>query len=243
MAQTRVGIRNGALFNNNIITDGLVLHLDAGNTLSYPGTGTNWFDLTSNNNNGVLTNGAIYNSNNGGVISFDGLNDYVDFGGNILDNVISGNNNFTINCWVYKRSDNGMILSAWESSPNRKMYIGFIGGKFRLVGSSNGSNFFIAESNMLSNNNWYNITVTRLGNNGNSGIYIYINSILQSLSFTDIFTTIISNSINYRLGNRQELSSTFQYHGDIAQVKIYNKVLTQEEIQQNFNATKSRFGL
>ena len=62
-----------------IVQDGLVLNLDAGNTASYPGSGTTWFDLTSNNNDGTLINNPTFDSTNGGSIVFDGIDDYVSF--------------------------------------------------------------------------------------------------------------------------------------------------------------------
>ena len=60
-----------------IVTDGLVLALDAGNAKSYPGSGTAWTDLSGNSNNGTLTNGSTYSSVDGGAIVFDGSDDYV----------------------------------------------------------------------------------------------------------------------------------------------------------------------
>ena len=60
-----------------IVTNGLVLYLDAANKKSYPGSGTTWTDLSGNNNTGTLTNGPTFDSNNGGSIVFDGTNDYV----------------------------------------------------------------------------------------------------------------------------------------------------------------------
>ena len=64
-------------FSPKIVTNGLVLALDAANTKSYPGSGTVWSDLTPNGNNGALTNGPTFNSANGGSIVFDGTNDYL----------------------------------------------------------------------------------------------------------------------------------------------------------------------
>lgn len=61
--------------NPKIVTDGLVLCLDAANPKSYPGSGTVWSDLSGNGNNGTLVNGVGYNSNNGGYLTFDGSND------------------------------------------------------------------------------------------------------------------------------------------------------------------------
>ena len=75
----RFGVRSyvAPVSLSTIITTGLVLNLDAGNTASYSGTGTTWTDLSGNGNNGTLTNGTSYSSTNGGVMVFDGVNDYV----------------------------------------------------------------------------------------------------------------------------------------------------------------------
>mgnify|MGYP000212112688 CR=1 FL=1 len=75
---------------------GLVLHLDAGNTSSYPGTGTTWTDLSGNGYNGTFTNGPIFSAANGGCIVFDGVNDYV-AGGNLGSFYSQG----TISYWMY----------------------------------------------------------------------------------------------------------------------------------------------
>ena len=77
-----------------VITTDLVFYVDAGNTSSYPGTGTTWSDLSGNARNFTLTNGPIYNSGNGGYFAFDGVNDFAQ--GPSL-NVGTG---FTIECWV-----------------------------------------------------------------------------------------------------------------------------------------------
>ena len=75
----------GVAYNPNIVTDGLVLCLDAANKRSYPGTGTTWTDRSANGNNGTLTNGPTFDSANGGSIVFDGTNDYVTTTKNNLD--------------------------------------------------------------------------------------------------------------------------------------------------------------
>ena len=96
----------------SIVTDGLVLYLDAGNYLSYPGSGTVWEDLSSGGNNGTLTNGPTYSSDNAGSIVFDGVDDYVNLG-NIFNNVFAGlSPKFTISAWVKLNSvtDNTSIM-------------------------------------------------------------------------------------------------------------------------------------
>ena len=79
-----------------IVTDGLALCLDAGNTKSYSGSGTTWNDLSGNGNTGTLTNGPTYSSDNGGSIFFDGTNDYV----SLVDN-LGDPQQFTIEFWAY----------------------------------------------------------------------------------------------------------------------------------------------
>jgi hypothetical protein len=84
----------------NVVMDGLVLYLDAGNRISYPGTGTVWSDISRGGNNGTLTNGPTFNSGNGGSIVFDGTNDYAILG-NILNDVIAGNTpKYTFSVWI-----------------------------------------------------------------------------------------------------------------------------------------------
>jgi hypothetical protein len=119
-------------YYGGIVTNGLVLALDAAKKDSYPGSGTLWRDISGNGNNGTLTNGPTFNSGNGGSIVFDGVNDYVQYETS-LDPYISGNRDFTIELWVYKNtSGDGMIFSSWDDIPNRKFYIGYIGNTTAL---------------------------------------------------------------------------------------------------------------
>ena len=82
--------------SGHIVTDGLVLALDAANAKSYPGSGTTWSDLSGNRNTGTLTNGPTFNSGNGGGIVFDGVDDYVDCGNSSTLQINQG----TISAWV-----------------------------------------------------------------------------------------------------------------------------------------------
>ena len=81
------------LQSGHIITDGLVIALDAANTKSYPGSGTTWSDLSGNSNNGTLTNGPTFNSGNGGSIVFDGTNDYINTTIINVSNIFTDNSN------------------------------------------------------------------------------------------------------------------------------------------------------
>jgi hypothetical protein len=90
-------------YTGGIVTNGLVLNLDAAKVDSYPGTGTTWRDISGNNNNGTLTNGpTLTGSGKNLAITFDGTNDYTE----ILDNSIIdfGTSDFTSNIWIYPNS-------------------------------------------------------------------------------------------------------------------------------------------
>ena len=111
----------------NTVTSGIALLLDAGNTSSYPGTGTTWTDLSGNGYNGTLTNGPTYSSNNSGYIAFDGSNDVVT--GSIATSLFTGAH--TITCWFYRLS-----VTDWSGlfSNNTTVYSSSILG---FISSSN----------------------------------------------------------------------------------------------------------
>ena len=87
-----------------IITDGLKLWLDASNPSSYPGSGTTWYDLSGNGNNGTMVNGVTYSTANGGVMSFDGVNDIVNFTNSLIVNNLTGH---TISLWIKRNNKIG----------------------------------------------------------------------------------------------------------------------------------------
>ena len=86
--------------NQKIVTNGLVLHLDAAQRRSYSGTGTNWRDLISGVN-ATLTNGAVFNSSNGGNVSFDGVDDFVNTNRDIQ---FGANSSFSLESYFYLNS-------------------------------------------------------------------------------------------------------------------------------------------
>jgi hypothetical protein len=84
-------------YNTSLVRNGLVLYLDAANKKSYSGTGTSWIDLSGNSNNATLENGAGYNANNNGTMSFDAIDDYANITNSSIGNF--GTSNFSVNCW------------------------------------------------------------------------------------------------------------------------------------------------
>lgn len=226
----------GLIYNPSIVTDDLVLYLDAANPKSYPGTGTTWYDLSGNGNNGTLVNGVGYDATNKGSMTFDGVNDYITRSAiNVSyltvsawinwSNFISGNSGYAIisNC---SSSSNGFMLYQNAESPYNK-YI------FFLVASGIQG---ISSNILLSTNTWYNITVTYNGNY----IICYTNGIYDN-QVEKSGGPISTNPSNFLLGKVGYSDSFFP--GKISQVSIHNRALTAQEIQHNFNATRSRYNI
>lgn len=102
----------GLTHSPKIVTNGLVLALDAANNKSYPGSGVTWYDLSGNGNNGTLTNGPTFNVGNLGSIVFDGTNDYVSFNNSGTSTSFDfGTGDMTFTFW--------MLPSAWGDGASR----------------------------------------------------------------------------------------------------------------------------
>lgn len=220
-------------YGPRIVTDGLVLCLDAGNNKSYPGSGTAWTDLSGNSNNGTLTNGPTYSSNNKGVIVLDGSNDYISIQKNNVFNF--GTADFAICTWIYPTSLAGsptIFLGTQYYVANGILLYIDPAGKISVYTTSS----FSENVASIVINRWYYIVWTRI-----SGIsYIYNNMVLRdSRAFT--FNISINNAIVY--------GYDAQYAGDalkgyISHATVYSgKGLSYSEAIQNYNATKGRFNL
>jgi len=219
----------------DIITNGLVLHLDAADRKSYPGSGTVWTDRSGNGINGTLTNGTTFSGVNGGSLFFDGSNDYID-----TSLIVAPNSPFTISSWVYLASGHG----SYPMIASPKVHAGGGTGSFFGVNiGSNGAdgfNLYLGPSIQTNNNNapsintWHNAVAVYA-----STAKVYVNSVLLSESPSGSSAGFPEGPW---IGNGSVLSNSF-WKGNISQFSIYNRALSPTEIQQNFNATKSRFGL
>jgi len=222
-----------------LVTNNLILCLDAANLSSYPGSGTTWTDLSGNNNTGTLINGPTFNGSNGGSIVFNGTNNHVD----ITD--FSLGNQFTYSFWIKTSTTNlGQIIARGNSADNRGVgfYINNIGAEGKLGASGNngsGWNAATISNTIINDNQWHH--VVGVYNQTTNNCVGYVDGVL-GLSAT---ITMDSNSYtpkNTKIGRNQY--TTVQYYtGNIALGQIYNTGLTATEILQNYNSTKSRFGL
>jgi hypothetical protein len=214
-----------------ITTNGLVLYLDAANSKSYPGTGTTWTDLSSLSNNGTLTNGPIYSSANNGSIVFDGTNDYVDCGNNSSLNINTG----SILAWVKTTSPG----SSYRGIIVKQSNYGLFALDGTLVTYDWGNNLGRSTARRIDNGIWNFIAMSfsnNIGTPSNNAI-IYLNG-----------ASVLTTTIKY-LNNNQSIEigrgsvNIQQINANISNVMVYNIVLSANEILQNYNAFKGRYGL
>jgi hypothetical protein len=222
-----------------IVTDGLVLALDAGNVKSYASGSTTWFDKSGFSNNGTLINGPTYSSANGGSIVFDGVNDRV-----ILNNNFSGsiNNNVTVEAliWLSTTQNTKIFTSNYTqvvaptgfglgiSDSNNNIVKWFTGN----LGTTN----TIFSTTTLLNQQYYHVVGTYDGTLKK----LYINGNLEASS--SVSNGINNTSTSGSIGYVQNLDAQY-LNGRIAFTRVYNRALSINEILQNYNATKGRFGL
>lgn len=222
-----------------VVTDGLVLALDAADINSYPGSGTTWTDMSGNTKNGTLSGGPSYSQNNGGVINFDGVNDTVTFG---TGNTFFPLSSFTIDVTFQSKGTvptTGTSPGLFGFTYGIRLNLGTTNMTFIITSGSTGFSLSTNDGiNYRDNGNWYNLVCQATPTNS----YIYVNGALKnSRSVTWLGDTIWPTNA-WNLG--RDNNNSFQFFtGSIANYKMYNRALSQEEILQNYNAQKSRFGL
>lgn len=216
--------RNGP----KIVTDGLVLCLDAAGTKSYPGSGTTWYDVSGNGNNGTLQNSPTFNSANGGSLVFDAANDVVTLPNNIgyvskvsafgwFKTIGTAFNNYHI---IFGSSE--LEVSFYQSGYIR---VGVVTTNGRYV-SNHGSG--------LTDGNWHYGGLTFDGATKKA----YIDGV-------HVGSQTLSGTLTYSFNGRQmgSYSGGYGLNGHIGKAEIYDRELSASEVLQNYNATKGRFGL
>jgi hypothetical protein len=219
-----------------IVTNGLVLNLDAGFTPSYPTTGTTWYDISNKSNNSTIFNGATYSN---GSIVFDGTDDYVTVPATDFQPVTS----FTINV-VFKLTE--FIPSDWVGIFNK----GDNGWRIQLskVNSTtftiNGAiNFYLDQGFRDVETGVFNVNdicFVTLVYNKNGDLTIFCNG----TKYQSVTSNVDVETNNYLVGigyNTQIANRLFK--GNMYYVSFSTKSLTDAEVLQNYNAMKGRFGL
>jgi len=214
-----------------IVTNGLVLALDAADQNSYAGSGTNWFSLVSNNS-GSLINGPTFNSDNNGSIVFDGTNDFV------TASMSCDKTNYSVDWWIRPSTTTnynqfiGFNRYGWNgfvchTTSTGQIYVG-------TTAVDNTGRIIPWRTGVYVTNTWQNITWTFANGAGK----FYKNSVLEASATLSVSADASFTSISIGANAIDTIN------GRIACIKVYsNKILSADEIAQNYNAQKSRFGL
>lgn len=223
---------NGLFITNQnyppIITNGNVLHLDGGLPASYPMVGTSWYDLTGNENNGILNNGVTYNSSLKGYLEFNGTNQYVSVSGNT--NIPVGNSNYTIGIWFKADSLGDKGLVGWGNyGENNEV------NAFRLT--PNGLVNYWWENDLIvtttiTSGDWYYAVATFDGTTRS----IYVNGSLVDSDTPTGHNVTTSSNLTIGVTNSNEY-----FDGSIGDVQIFDRSLTNTEVLQNYQSFVTRY--
>jgi hypothetical protein len=224
-----------------IVTSGLILYLDAGDTASYPGSGATWTDLSGNGNNATLVGGVGYNFANQGSLTFDGNNDFASysFTNPFAETVIvwakSATTNWNTNCWISSsRAENGHLIHPVQGQKTVQFYMGESTGPNQIIGTGTPNNIMIPHM----------YSYTESGTDLHIA-YIDATEVARStfsLTFGSSRSTTPSSQTTY-LGADAALQLNRYGNGNIYSCLRYNRALTATEITQNYNALKGRYGL
>lgn len=237
---------SAAAVSSGIVTNGLVMHLDAGNAASYAGSGATWTDLSGSGNNATLVNSPTFNSSDGGSLVFNGSNQYAttafSFGGRP----------FSIETWVRFTNQNGYQTVTGQDTPQSTNFGRFYhqktdtsggGGRplnafgFSLVNTAN-AEVYCYDTSSIVLNIWYQYTISLSA----SQLILHRNgSAVTTVNNSD---TLASGTGNTIIAAGYFSNNIVDYlDGRIAISRFYNVALSAAEIQQNFNANRARFGL
>ena len=226
----------------NIVRNGLALYLDAGIANSYPGSGTSWFDLSGNNYTETLVNGPVYNTSNGGYISFDGVDDYAsrDFSGTFISNPELNGNIFSFGCWCYVvGAGSYYILSSGGQTSSAGIAFSYQNGSpfVDFKGTSRESFINISSANFPLNTwiNWMFVSNNVHFKVYKNGTYLQQEGVNNGGS-SDVYTLFSVAAPNNAL-------TSYLFNGRVANVSFYNRALSESEVLQNFNANRRRFGI
>ena len=231
----------GIGYNTSIVRDGLVLHLDAANVKSYPGSGTTWSDVSGQGNNGTLVNGASITSNNFGTINIDGVNDYVDLS--------AGSYNWTTANSIMIAFKPHNVNNRWgqviQKADRFDMRIRFINttGRFEMFYelSDDSTTYQYSTTGALQNNQWY-IAQTSIDTGSIGKAQYYLNG-------EKVYDQTVNTSLQLRNGSNELLMGSYGipggewFNGEIGFCLMYDRFLSESEARANFEAMRGRYGI
>jgi hypothetical protein len=211
----------------SIVSDGLIFNLDAGFIPSYPRNSITWYDI-SGINNGTLTNGPTFDSNNGGSIVFDGVDDITK-----TTSIATYSNTQTWVAWVRRISSvNSLNIFMGRLKP----YFAFRSdNQFQFSNQIGGVQVNLLSGVTYSSNIWYFTCFTTEYQNPNTIMKMYINGTLVN---SGTFSGVQNNySLNFTIGDYIDTAISFPFNGHVSMVLVYNRTLSTSEINQNYYAT------
>ena len=223
----------GVAYNPIIVTNGLVLCLDAANVKSYPGSGTTWTDLSGNGNNGTLANGPTYSSDNSGSIVFDGTNDFVQCSGSITVTAA------TFTSWIRRNGSQGAYDGILFSRGTNVTGMHFFSSNQLGYTWNNAANTYNWASGLIIPDlTWCMVAVSVTSTSATA--YLCQSSGITTATNTVSHASSILDDIKIAKDDTNELR---YFQGRISNVSIYNRALSDAEIQQNFNTLRGRYGI
>lgn len=226
-----------------VVTTGLVLNLDAGDPLSYSGSGTTWTDLTGHGNNGNILSPNSYNSANGGYLQIS-LGNGISLPANSNDFNFT-NGDYTVEFWVNPAQSNVELLSlnTYSSFWSALRLDINTSSTMQILNCHTPGAWDIVESSIYGPtlNTWNHLVISKI-----SGVtYAYVNGVLKKT--IAIASTLMSNntgSTYNTIGAAIPINNVYGFVGKMAIVRVYKgNGLTSSQVTQNFNAVKTRFGL
>ena len=231
-----MGLNHGT----NIVKDGLVFYVDAANQRSYPGSGTTWTTLKGSNNVTLLS-GPTFSSDDLGSIVFDGVDDNAQIEGNpgVTQNIFNATAN-SVCAWVYNTnlSTDGTVVGLWGTQYILYMDTGGAGDGYRVLYVTGGGNKGTSADNVNAiQDQWQYVVSTFSG----TAVSLYVDGeLIQTTTFSS--TTMNTSTSNIAIG-ADAPNGIRDWPGRISNVSFYDKALTAQEVKQNYNALKGRFGL
>jgi hypothetical protein len=216
-----------------------VLHLDASDSNSYPGTGTTWFDLSSSANNGTLLNGVTYSTDNSGVLSLNGTNQSVLGNSNVSQ--IVGNPNVSMGAWIYMNSIPtdyvGVINIDTPLQTFKCLSITVLGGKPAI----DFCNTRVRATSALSTGTWYHVVVTKAAGDISSNSKVYVNGVQVAATLEGNNGTPSITAGKWVVGRLNNTPSRY-FNGKVGEVFISTETFSPGYVLNLFNSTKQRFG-
>ena len=227
-------------YNPAIVRDGLVLCLDAGNSKSYPGTGTAWTDLSGNGNTATMFGSVPFSTDVAPCFDFataTGANSAnSSLGFTFASNMIPTTGNFTFSCWIKNPNDSTGQVGLFSNAGSYDGYrFGLNRSSFYYLIGPNYTEGTISFSSLLSSSLWYNVVAVY--SRTTAQVLMYLNGAYQNVASISESQSAFSNQIPGLV--RSPCCAI--YTGKLAGFSAYSKALTAAEIQQNYLATKSRY--